>query len=75
MYRVAFLLPGFLLAGALPAFAEGFSQVQFVVLVVVNLALAAVVTLFVAVLVSLLLEKVKREKKIELRVSQHEKLS
>jgi NhaP-type Na+/H+ or K+/H+ antiporter len=73
MQRMVLLLITLLLAGASPAFAEGFSQVQFGLLIIVNLALGAILTLFGAVLVSALLKKLKSDKKIEARVMERER--
>lgn len=65
MYRSFLLLALLLTAGAVPAFAEGFSQAQFVGLILVNLALGAVVTLFLVVLASVFYQKLKGAKEVK----------
>ena len=50
-----------------PVFAEGFSPAQFGALIVVNLTLGAVVTLFLVILGSAFLAKLKEPKKVEVR--------
>jgi preprotein translocase subunit SecF len=67
MQRNVLLLLTILLAVASPAFAEGFSSVQFGLLIVINLILGAILTLFVAIILSVLLRKMKSDKKVERR--------
>lgn len=69
MQRKTFSLLILLLAAASPALAEGFSQTQFVLLLFVNLVLGAVMTLFLAVLASALLAKLRPAKRVAPRVA------
>ena len=69
MSRIVLLVSALVFGGSLPAFAAGFSHSQFVLLVVVNLALGVILTLFAYVLTTALLEKLRPAKKIRVRLA------
>jgi len=73
MQKLCFSLLSLLLGVVSPAFAEGFASTQFALLVVVNLLLGGILTLFVGVLASVLLEKLRAGRKVEVRVVAREK--
>lgn len=65
MRRMFFLLAAFIFSTVSTAYAEDFSQAQFALLVVVNMALGLVVALFIGVLVSVLLGKMKTDRSVK----------
>ena len=69
MYRTLMFATALILSGSLPAFAAGFSQTQFVLLVVVNLALGTILALFAYVLAVALFEKLRPAKRVKVRLS------
>jgi len=72
MQKSGFLFLTLLLASASPALAEGFSQIQFAALIVVNLVLGAILALFFVILASVLLRKLKASPKVERRAVERE---
>lgn len=69
MNKIAFLLWALLVAGAPSALGAGVPQTPFALVVVFNLIPGVVLTLFLGVLGSLLLEKMKAELRVEARVA------